>query len=296
MEYPGLLQRTLARLPVTVNIDGRAKMNALRILDSFFDPSGEMRQVEVADTSLEVDTSRSAERLLYYMPHNVLRHFTESALYSLIRRVFQKRSGTFIDVGANLGLYSLLARQLGAGTILFEPEPEHFSFLNRNAHCMGQIAPVALSDRCGKAAFYVGDPHHSGASSLCESRGEIYDAMVEVDVTTFDAWVAQQNLSTGEIALVKVDVEGNEAATLRGMAGYFSRADAAPLWCEVRGPSSNRGADSYREAVALLDPFGYRPFVMNGETPQPFNSARDVRQVFDLLLLAPERHGYLLAA
>lgn len=275
-------------------------MNVLRVLDPLFRPTTRTQRVEAAGASLAVDVAQSAERLLYYAPRNVIRHAERSALYALIRRVFEHRDGIFVDVGANLGLYSLLARRHGAETVLFEPEPAHLAFLNRNARHLGQVVPVALSDRCGTAEFHVGDAHHSGASSLCTTEGEgggaIYEATVQVEVRTFDASTAEQGVDLKAIRLIKVDVEGNEAQTLRGMQDYVSRNDAAPLWCEVRGPESDRGADSYREAIRMLEPHAYRPFVMDGDHLRPFKAERDMRRVFDLLFLVPERHAYLLAA
>lgn len=300
MRYPRALRDVLAHLPFAFNIDGKAKMNVLCVLDPLFHPAARAQRVEVAGASLAVDVAQSAERLLYYTPRNVIRHAQRSALYALIRRAFEHRDGIFVDVGANLGLYSLLARRHGAETLLFEPEPAHLDFLRRNAMYLGRVVPVALSDCCGTAAFHVGDAHHSGASSLCTTAGEgggaIYESTVQVDVRTFDAFTAEQDVDLQAIRLIKVDVEGNEAQTLRGMQGYASRDDAAPLWCEVRGPESDRGADSYRDATAMLEPHGYRPFVMDGPTPRPFQPDRDVRRVFDLLFLVPERHAYLLAA
>lgn len=298
MRYPHALRTLLGTLPLAVNIDGKAKANVLRGLDALFAPAERREVVEVEGERMSVDVAQSAERLLFYAPRNVLRHFRRSDLGGLIERVFGRETGRFVDIGANLGLYSFLARQHGADALLFEPEPAHADFLQRNRAHLGEIVEVALSDYNGTAAFHVGDVHHSGASSLRapEGGGSIYEATIEVEVQTFDAFVDEQNVDLGTIRLIKVDVEGNEAATLRGMQAYFSSDDAAPLWCEVRGPESGRGANSYREAIQMLEPHGYRPFVMRRGRVRPFEPERDVRQVFDLLFLVPERHTYLLAA
>lgn len=298
MRYPPFLRALLGRAPIAVNIDGKAKRNALITLDALFVPLERQEEITVEGLRLSLDVTQSAERLLFYMPDNVMRHFRRSNLGVLIDRAFTRAPGLFVDIGANLGLYSLLAQEHGAATLLFEPEPTHAAFLRRNAAHFGEVVEVALSDGCGTALLHVGDAQHSGASSLCAGTGEataaIYSDSVEVEVATFDAVVAERGVDTGAIRLIKVDVEGNEASTLRGMTDYLARHDAAPIWCEVRGPASTRGADSYREATALTAPFGYRPFVADPDGVRPFQPERDVRQVFDLLFLVPDRHAYLL--
>src|SRR5690606_5486502 len=138
--------------------------------------------------------AQSAERLLYYAPRNVLRHFRRSDLGGLIERVFSRETGLFVDIGANLGLYSFLARQHGADALLFEPEPAHAEFLKRNRAHFGEVVEVALSDYDGTAAFHVGDARHSGASSLrdTDDGGSIYVTTINVQVERFDGWAARQ--------------------------------------------------------------------------------------------------------
>lgn len=293
-----LARRLLAHLPFGVDIDGKEKRNVLAVMDALCTIPTSDHQVEVLGVRLDLDPEQSAERLLLYVPENVVRHFVQSPLYTIIRRIFQHRSGVFLDIGANLGLYSLLARHHGADAVLFEPEPIHFDFLQRNAAPFGEVLPLALSDRCGTATFHVGDQQHTGASSLCEGDGDdtIYRDAVEVEVSTFDAFAQDHALDLDRIALIKLDVEGHEAATLRGMADYLARPDAAPLWCEVRGPESGRGGDSYREALALLEPLGYRAFVVDRTRARVFEPERDVRQVFDLLFAVPDRHAHVVVA
>src|SRR5690606_14658736 len=143
--------------------------------------------------------------------------------------VFSRGPGTFVDIGANLGLYSLLARQLGADALLFEPEPTHASLLQRDAVHVGTIAEFALGDCPGRAMLNVGDVRHSGASSLSSSaasgKDTIYAGAVEVDVHTFDAYAESAGVDLAAVRLIKVDVEGHEASTIRGMLGYLARPD-----------------------------------------------------------------------
>ena len=163
-----------------------------------------------------------------------------------MQRVLEGGAGTFVDVGANLGLYSYLAGKLGARTILFEPEPAHHAFLKRNAHLFGDVRPCAPQRHDGHHGLLRRGP----APCRCQfarfcPKGvwekSPYQSRVEVPVTTFDYALEASTTDPSDVVLIKIDVEGNEHRTVQGMSEYLSRADAAPVWCEVRGPASDRG-------------------------------------------------------
>lgn len=294
MLYRDMMRSALGALPFGLHIDGRKKRDILRIFDTVFSTAG-IRKIRLGDDVLRVDTSADVERILYYLPENVLRAARRSPLYRVIRDVFTVRSGVFVDVGANLGMYSLLAKSLGAGTLLFEPEPSHFSFLSRNEQCFGCIEQVALSDHNGRATLQIGDIQHSGASSLSSSESSIYCDSAEVTVSTFDSFITDSDVcDQNDIELIKIDVEGHEAKVVSGMTGYLASPGAAPVWCEVRGPESDRGANSYLEVIDLTAGYGYTPYTVSRKKIRPFEADQDIRQVFDLLMLDPTRHGHLL--
>lgn len=305
MRYPNIVRKAIGNVPIGLNIDGRRKRNALKILDALFSPEG-MRTLTVNGDDFTIDTENPNERIFYYAPDNLLRWVRRSALYSLMRQLLLRRGGIFVDIGANLGLYSYLAKKMGAKTLLFEPEPTHFAFLQRNAHHFHEISAVALSDSIGTATLHVGDLEHAGASSLVQVKGSQdqspYASKVEVQAAPFDHVLANGFTDPSDISLVKIDVEGNEVRTVHGMKRYFARTDAAPIWCEVRGPASNRNGDSYKEVIDVAADYGYHPFVLNemgsslrSNNPQikEFRPKRSPPQVFDLLLIVPDRHSEL---
>lgn len=81
-----------------------------------------------------IDTQNINERLIYYFFYNVLQRYKNSALYYYVRGCFSKDTdNVFIDIGANLGFYSYIAKELGVFSIAFEPENYHFKFLKRNS-------------------------------------------------------------------------------------------------------------------------------------------------------------------
>ena len=88
----------------------------------------------------------------------------------------------------------------------------------------------AVSDRLGRATLYIPDPSHGliETSSSLNAAFKPHTNTIEVDVVTLDAL-----LMTGQkVCVVKIDVEGHEAAVLRGATSMIAR-DRPILFVEV---------------------------------------------------------------
>jgi FkbM family methyltransferase len=113
------------------------------------------------------------------------------------------------DLGANVGFYALLAAKLGARVLAFEPVARNLAYLRRHIElneCENvTIVAAAVSDHSGTAHFREGPAPTVGALVDDDSAG--YD----VPVVALDDIVG-----TPVPQLVKIDVEGAEAAVLHG--------------------------------------------------------------------------------
>jgi FkbM family methyltransferase len=139
--------------------------------------------------------------------------FNPPAAHPLALR-FVGPGSVVLDVGANIGEWSLpLARAVGPeGRVFsFEPIPAAADALTKTLRInnlpQGRVVRMAASDRAGTASFVV-DAVDSGCSRIAEGGG------LTVTTTTLDAFVAAEGLT--RVALVKIDVEGHEAAVLKG--------------------------------------------------------------------------------
>ncbi len=300
MNYPPLARACLGNAGFAVQITGRRCQVLLSICDRLFDAkqhdSG--TSVRVGESSLHLNLANPSERLLYYAPYNLLHFYRRSPLFFIMEQLAGS-PGLFVDIGANLGLYSLLARHLGYQTLLFEPEPVHYAFLSRNADVIGTPIDCALSDRPGTAEFFISDQSNPGSSSLVMphtgGRPAPEKHAISVRLSTFDSILVERGLDPASIRLIKIDVEGNEERTVLGMRGYLARATSAPVWCEVRGPSSGRCRNSVAAVTQVFAEYGYQPFSFKNRKLVPYQVGRDsAPQVFDLLYAVPARHGEVL--
>lgn len=141
---------------------------------------------------------------------------------------------TFLDIGANIGLYSLVAAQRVGPTgrvYSFEPHPANFLSLVQNIRMNGmgrriRALSCALNDRPG--AFDFNYQSFAAGSSISQLDGCLDDegkpfvpAYSELKLaTTLDALVEQGAVEAPHH--VKIDVDGNELLILRGMARLLS--------------------------------------------------------------------------
>jgi FkbM family methyltransferase len=282
-----MVRATLGAVPVSVSVTGRRKKLLLSMLDPVFSRRAP-GQVRTRYGTIAVDGSSGSQRVIAYAFGNLMRGYEVSELGRYIEAFDKGGEAVFVDVGANLGMYSLLAAKAGFRTIVVEPEPGHSAFLLRNAHLFTQVCPVALADMEGEAQFFVASETNLGASSMVSTAGaSIYSHATMVKVTTFSSLAGQLAVDPARIRLVKIDVEGAEAAAVRGMKDFLDRGWRPEIWCEVRGMGSGRAPGSYRAVHELLSARGYRPFSTDGAiSPVSDLSRFEPRAVFDLLFKA----------
>jgi FkbM family methyltransferase len=138
-----------------------------------------------------------------------------------IFRAVIRPGDTFVDGGANMGFYSLLAAKAlkGNGRVVsFEPDPRNIPILRSNIeiNALGALIRIeakALSDRECELDFW-GAPENTWGGSLVELPGE-ESKRYRVFATTLDQYVISTNLESVDI--IKLDIEGAESLALRGM-------------------------------------------------------------------------------
>ena len=143
-------------------------------------------------------------------------------------------SGAVLDVGANTGLYSLVAAAANPAIDVFAFEPIHAIAdgmrvnLEANTAIASriQLVETALSNRCGESVFYetVNNIGLIATSSSLDrehavSQGEFLERIVPVD--TLSNWVNCKGIS--KVSLIKIDVEGHESAVLEGAKYVLER-------------------------------------------------------------------------
>ena len=124
----------------------------------------------------------------------------------------RKRYRCVLDLGANIGLHSILLSKCGFNVRAYEPDPQHFEILQRNLslnNCSNvEAINAAISSKAGKAEFVrvLGNTTGSHlAGSKADPYGHLERFPVEVEaIGPLLAWAD----------LIKLDVEGHETEVL----------------------------------------------------------------------------------
>ena len=126
----------------------------------------------------------------------------------------------FVDVGANAGYFSLLASTLvgeSGSVVAIEPLPALYEATRANVARNGlrnvRTVNVAASDRVGRLELFRGPASHTGLTSLVAEPG--LELECEVESLPLSAILDDEELRRAR--LVKIDVEGAEAAVVAGM-------------------------------------------------------------------------------
>jgi FkbM family methyltransferase len=182
-----------------------------------------------------------------------------------------RQAGLVLDIGANNGIYTLLACAAGPQTrvMAFEPVPRVHAKLAANVDANGwsgrcELRLQAAADRRGTATFHAASPTRSIHSGLYPDRLTTTIAvegnLIEVEVTTVDE-ACTEGLRVG---LAKIDVEGYEDQVLKGMARVLEehRPDLI-IECTPEGPN--------REIEEILAPLGYHVFHIRESGLEPMD-------------------------
>ena len=158
----------------------------------------------------------------------------ERPLPALLHAWVARDPGLVVDVGANTGFYALLAACASRRTqvLAFEPYPPVFEVLARNiaANAYGrriEAVPLALSRQEGLATLYVPTQEHGlmeTSSSLELGFKAVHSEAQAIRTVTLDGFLAGHSRGRDRVTLIKVDVEGHDAAVLQGARRTIARS------------------------------------------------------------------------
>lgn len=141
-----------------------------------------------------------------------------------ILRDFLRPGMTFLDVGANVGYFSLLAASLvgrRGAVVSYEPTPEVARRLRENASLNGfaiQVREGAVADEEGSLTFFKGRSDSEGNSLYPDFATS---PSFNVPAFTLDAEAARLGLQA--VHMIKIDAEGAEPRVLRGARQVIER-------------------------------------------------------------------------
>jgi FkbM family methyltransferase len=133
-----------------------------------------------------------------------------------------------IDIGANIGWYSLVLSSKNRPTVLaFEPDKLNYSLLKENTELNARtnIRPfnLALGNEKGKMTLFLYKKYNLGRHSFIKQKNSM--SSEEVEVTVLDKFLDELGLGRKKIKLIKIDIEGFEYIAMQGATSALRRTE-----------------------------------------------------------------------
>jgi len=214
----------------------------------------------------------------------------EAELFALMLKKL-KRGDTFLDIGAHVGFFSMIAARLvgESGSVYsFEMNPENYSRLMTNAglNDFKNIRPHnwAVSDDSKPIYFWV-NKDNDGGHSLWDCGKHSFNEKSRVlpqKMASYSIALDHYN-SLGKVDFIKMDVEGSEVLALNGMIELLKK-NLPIVALEINNFGLAQMGHKYQDIRTIMNEIGYRCWLIEGGDPReiPMDEEPKFEHVYNL--------------
>jgi len=204
----------------------------------------------------------------------------ESVYTQFIRKTVVA-GGMLCDVGAHVGLFTLLLAPLFRSGFCFEPAPDTFELLCRNLRLNGLVdfepRRQAVSSERGSSVLVAEGPYSGGARLIPDARPVAgASRALTVETVALDDVLPPDR----ELTFLKIDVEGHEPEVLLGARNVLARAKRGLVMFEQNGEPALM-------AVAILRDVGWSPFLLDA-SGTPTTSLEGIGGAYNVFACGPQ--------
>jgi len=260
--------------------------------------------LEIQGSKMYLNVDKSSPGMKRTIEAYASQKIHEKATTDLFKKVL-KEGNVFVDLGANIGYFSLLAAKLvgPSGKVFsFEPEPKNYSYLKKNIDLNGykQISAFqkAVSDKNGKTVLYVCDydsGHHTinkydGVKNYSSGRST-NERPIEIETMTLDGFFEGREDS---INVIKMDVEGAEYLALTGMDNILKKNRHLKMFVEFF-PLLIKGMGSSPEEFLrkLFKDYGFSVFLIPDDYDSSVHQLKKMESVQEILDLCKGKDDHV---
>ena len=178
----------------------------------------------------------------------------------LLKKIIKKNS-TVIDIGANIGYFTLLLAKLvgpDGKVFSFEPDPNNFSILEKNVKINGYsnviLTQKAISDKTETTKLYL-CKYSNGMHRIYQS--EICEGHVEIESSKLDDFFENVKFN-GNIDFIKIDTEGSEVKVIRGIKNIINMNKDVKILVEFEPGSIVQSGCSPKELLTQIENHGFK--------------------------------------
>lgn len=174
-----------------------------------------------------------------------------------------------LDVGANIGIYTILLAEKAQKVIAIEPHPVFFERLKQNMGLNGfdvELKNIGLSSKEGEGILYSPpEDMDNKSASMFDVNPELTEK-ITVKVDTLDS------LSIEKLDFIKIDTDGSDADVILGGEETISKLKPTILFEYMK---LDIVIDSYNKAIKFLEGLGYKISIVEDGYLRDFNGVAD---------------------
>lgn len=204
-----------------------------------------------------------------YLSYLILRGSFESNEISFVKKILNKEF-IFFDIGANVGLFSLIAAKRVHLVYSFEPTPKVYERLKENIKLNNfkNIFPhnLALSNKNGVSSLHLEEDPSLDAWNKLISNHVINQSnkMIDVKTISLDDFLRDQDIKLEETIFIKIDVEGWEKYVLEGAENLLKKGNPIFL-IEFNDENFNQNNYDGKFLIEYLESFGFQFYELNNK-------------------------------
>ena len=220
----------------------------------------------------------------------------ETNMVKTILSKLNKNNFVFLDIGANLGWYSLNVLKNFSNAIIyaFEPSPETYKRLQNNfkLNCFdtNSIFNIGLFNEEGQMDFFY-DIAGSGASSLKDIRGRDTVKKIQVNVEKLDDWCQKNKIQ--DIDFIKCDVEGAEYFVFQGGKNYIEKCQPI-VFSEMLRKWSAKFNYHPNNIINFFNDLNYNCYIIKDKRLKKIKEITEETLETNYFFLNKEKHNFLI--
>jgi FkbM family methyltransferase len=163
----------------------------------------------------------------------------------IIKRFTPKEGDIVVDIGAHIGLYTIISsKRIGVNgkVVAIEAHPSNFEMLNSNIKLnqLNNVIPLnyAVYSKETKVKLYLpsGESGFTKYNTIMPNWINTREKFVEVNANTLDYLLQLNEIRQEEVNWIKIDVEGAEFEVLKGATNVLSKSKDIAILMELHGP------------------------------------------------------------
>jgi FkbM family methyltransferase len=232
--------------------------------------------IEIQGSKMYIDIREKNPGLRRALQTYATNRIHEASTTNLFRKVVKEKD-VVVDLGANIGYFTLLAAKLvgeRGKVFAFEPEPKNYIYLKKNIEINNHHNVIAVqkavSDKNGTTKLYLCD-YDSGHHTINKYEGiEAYSRgrpvekrSIEIETVTLDEFFKGKEES---IDVIKMDVEGAETLALAGMDNILKTNKNLKMFVEFFPLLIRKMGNSPEEFIhRLLEDYHFSIYIIPGD-------------------------------